>query len=219
MARHSLFTNITGVKVYFAHPRSPWERGTNENTNGLIRQFFPKGTDFNKISRYEVKKVQDLLNGRPRQALDFQKPYEVFTNSLTICCVKFWKLSFIFTAPIPPPVVCGLMKSIEIVEKETWRREKVLKNAKYLREKLQELKLDLENSNTQIIPIIIGDEKKTMEASKLLLENNIFIPTARWPAVPKGKARLRITVTCEHTKNQLDNLFENMKKIKNILKF
>jgi len=80
MARHKLFTNITGIKVYFAHPRSPWERGTNENTNGLIRQFFPKGTDFHKVSRYEVKKVQDLLNGRPRQALGFQKPYEVFNQ-------------------------------------------------------------------------------------------------------------------------------------------
>jgi transposase, IS30 family len=80
MARHKLFTKITGVKVYFAHPRSPWERGTNENTNGLIRQFFPKGTDFNKVTRYEVKKVQDLLNGRPRQALDFRKPYEAFNQ-------------------------------------------------------------------------------------------------------------------------------------------
>ena len=80
MARHKLFTNITGVKVYFAHPRSPWERGTNENTNGLIRQFFPKGTDFNTVSRYEVKKVQNLLNGRPRQTLGFQKPYQVFNQ-------------------------------------------------------------------------------------------------------------------------------------------
>jgi len=80
MARHKLFTDITGVKVYFAHPRSPWERGTNENTNGLIRQFFPKGTEFNKVSRYEVKKVQDLLNGRPRQALGFEKPYEMFNK-------------------------------------------------------------------------------------------------------------------------------------------
>lgn len=80
MAQHKLFTHITGVKVYFAHPRSPWERGTNENTNGLIRQFFPKGTDFNKVSRYKVKKAQNLLNGRPRKVLGFQKPYEVFNQ-------------------------------------------------------------------------------------------------------------------------------------------
>jgi len=83
MAKHKLFTKITGVKVYFAHPRSPWERGTNENTNGLIRQFFPKGTDFSKVSRYEIKKVQDLLNGRPRQSLNFQKPYEVFNQLMS----------------------------------------------------------------------------------------------------------------------------------------
>jgi len=80
MASHKLFTKITGVKVYFAHPGSPRERGTNENTNGPIRQFFPKGTDFHKVSRYEVKKAQDLLNGRPRKALGFQKPYQVFNQ-------------------------------------------------------------------------------------------------------------------------------------------
>ncbi len=83
MAHHKLFTEISGIKVYFAHPRSPWERGTNENTNGLIRQFFPKGTDFNKVTRYEIKKVQGLLNGRPRQALGFQKPYEVFNQLIS----------------------------------------------------------------------------------------------------------------------------------------
>ena len=80
MAKHKLLTEMTGVKIYFAHPRSPWERGTNENTNGLIRQFFPKGTDFNKVSRKEIKKVQNLLNGRPRAALNFQKPFEVFNQ-------------------------------------------------------------------------------------------------------------------------------------------
>lgn len=80
MAKHKLLTEMTGVKIFFAHPRSPWERGTNENTNGLIRQFFPKGTDFNKISRREIKRVQDLLNGRPRAALNFQKPIEVFNQ-------------------------------------------------------------------------------------------------------------------------------------------
>ncbi|MCX6155253.1 MAG: IS30 family transposase [Candidatus Kapabacteria bacterium] len=80
MAAHKLFTKETEMKVYFAHPRSPWERGTNENTNGLIRQFFPKGTDFNKVSRTEIKKVQDLLNGRPRATLNYRKPYQVFNE-------------------------------------------------------------------------------------------------------------------------------------------
>jgi len=80
MAQHKLFTKITGVKVYFAHPRSPWERGTNENTNGLIRQYFPKGTDFNKVTRYEVKRAQNQLNGRPRKTLGYHTPFEVFNK-------------------------------------------------------------------------------------------------------------------------------------------
>ena len=84
MAEHKLFTKQTKIKVYFAHPQSPWERGTNENTNGLIRQYFPKGTDFNKITRSQIKKVQDLLNGRPRKILDFQTPYEVFSNIVAL---------------------------------------------------------------------------------------------------------------------------------------
>lgn len=80
MSEHKLFTKDTKIKVYFAHPGSPWERGTNENTNGLIRQFFPKGTEFDKVSRREIKHVQDLLNGRPRKTLGYQKPYEVFNE-------------------------------------------------------------------------------------------------------------------------------------------
>ncbi len=80
MSEHKLFTRDTKIKVYFAHPGSPWERGTNENTNGLIRQFFPKGTEFDKVSRKEIKHVQDLLNGRPRRALNYRKPYEVFNE-------------------------------------------------------------------------------------------------------------------------------------------
>lgn len=77
MAEHKLFTKETQMQVYFAHRASPWERGTNENTNGLVRQFFPKGTDFSKISRREVKRVQRLLNGRPRKVLNWATPYEV----------------------------------------------------------------------------------------------------------------------------------------------
>lgn len=78
MAEHKLFTKETNMQVYFAHPASPWERGTNENTNGLIRQFFPKGTDFKDITKREIKKVQDMLNGRPRKTLNWKTPYEAY---------------------------------------------------------------------------------------------------------------------------------------------
>lgn len=82
MAEHQLFTKDTQIQVYFAHPQSPWERGTNENTNGLIRQFFPKGADFSQISRYRISKVQHLLNGRPRHVLNWKTPYETFNQLL-----------------------------------------------------------------------------------------------------------------------------------------
>jgi len=80
MAEHRLFAETTGIKVYFAHPQSPWERGTNENTNGLLRQFFPKRTDFSTISRREIKHVQNLMTGRPRKGLSWRTPSEAFYN-------------------------------------------------------------------------------------------------------------------------------------------
>lgn len=82
MAQHELFTRDTKVRVYFADPYSPWQRGTNENTNGLIRQFFPKGTDFSKVSVRELKRVQRLLNERPRETLGWATPKEAFARLL-----------------------------------------------------------------------------------------------------------------------------------------
>jgi IS30 family transposase len=67
-----------GMKLYFADPGCPYQRGTNENTNGLIRQYFPKGTDFRNISHFEVRRVEKLLNNRPRACLGFKTPAEVF---------------------------------------------------------------------------------------------------------------------------------------------
>ena len=84
MSEHQQFTIDTGIQVYFAHPGSPWERGTNENTNGLIRQYFPKGTDFSEVSEEEIKVVQRKLNDRPRKALGFYKPDEVINNLVAL---------------------------------------------------------------------------------------------------------------------------------------
>lgn len=84
MSEHKQFTIDTGITVYFAHPASPWERGTNENTNGLIRQYFPKGTDFSKIPTREIRQVQRQFNDRPRAALNFHKPHEVFNRLIAL---------------------------------------------------------------------------------------------------------------------------------------
>ena len=82
MAQHKIFTKETKIAVYFAHPHSPWERGTNENTNALIRQYFPKGTDFSKTSKTRLKYVQDELNDRPRKTLKWYTPHERFSKLL-----------------------------------------------------------------------------------------------------------------------------------------
>lgn len=87
MAQHELFTKDTNVQIYFADPQSPWQRGTNENTNGLIRQYFPKGTDFNQVPLRELKRVQKLLNTRPRQTLDWKTPEEAFAKLLGVSAV------------------------------------------------------------------------------------------------------------------------------------
>jgi IS30 family transposase len=84
MSEHHQFTIDTGMQVFFAHPGAPWERGTNENTNGLIRQYFPKGTDFSQVSEDEIKKVQRKLNDRPRKVLNFYKPNEVFNKLVAL---------------------------------------------------------------------------------------------------------------------------------------
>jgi transposase, IS30 family len=82
MREHRLFTKETKMRVSFAHPHSPWERGTNENTNGLLRQFFPKGTRFTRLSRHEIKRVQVLLNDRPRKILNWHSPAHAFHQLL-----------------------------------------------------------------------------------------------------------------------------------------
>ena len=82
MYEHKRFTLDTKMQVYFAHPHSPWERGTCENTNGLLRQYFPKGTDFAQVSAQEIRVAEKQLNTRPRKTLNWETPSEAFHRLL-----------------------------------------------------------------------------------------------------------------------------------------
>ena len=80
--RHMKVAKAPGAKTYFCRPYRSWEKGLNENTNGLIRQYFPKGTDFNKISDAEIRRVQEALNNRPGKTLDYETPNSLFLGRL-----------------------------------------------------------------------------------------------------------------------------------------
>ena len=82
LSRHKQIAEVTGLKVYFCDPHSPWQRATNENTNGLLRQYFPKGTDLSVHSKQDLAWVQDQFNDRPRKRLDYAKPSELINGLL-----------------------------------------------------------------------------------------------------------------------------------------
>lgn len=84
LADHRRFTLTTDIKVYFCDPQSPWQRGSNENTNGLLRQYFPKGIDLSAFSQLKLDEVARQLNERPRNTLDFETPIERYRHAVAL---------------------------------------------------------------------------------------------------------------------------------------
>ena len=121
--------------------------------------------------------------------------------------------AFIYTTAPSPANCAAISAALEIVKAEPQRREKLAANAKYLRNKLNELGLDTGASSTHIIPLIIGSAEKATAVSKKLFEKGFFVAAIRPPTVPSGSARLRISLQSGHTIDQIDSLVDAIKQI------
>ncbi len=114
--------------------------------------------------------------------------------------------SYIYTTATPPALAAATMKSLEIIETESWRREKLAELISYFRQQMAAVDLELMPSETAIQPILVGDNHRALEISELLLTQGILVTAIRPPTVPVGTARLRVTLSAEHDKQHIDRL-------------
>jgi len=120
---------------------------------------------------------------------------------------------FIYTTALPPVVAAASIKGLEIIQCEPERRRRLWENTEYLRHNLISLGFDTMHSQTPIIPILIGDSALTMEFSRRLFDNGIYVQGIRPPTVPTGKARLRLTVSANHIREDIDKALEYIGKV------
>jgi 7-keto-8-aminopelargonate synthetase-like enzyme len=118
--------------------------------------------------------------------------------------------SFIFTTALPPAVVAIAQKAIEVMENEPIHWQRLRENIAFLREGLSALGLKLPPYLTPIVPLIVGEAETALKLSQRLLKEGFFIPAIRPPTVPKGRARLRITVSAAHTKEEMEMLLDKL---------
>jgi glycine C-acetyltransferase/8-amino-7-oxononanoate synthase len=124
--------------------------------------------------------------------------------------------SFIYTTGLPPAVAAASLASFNIIEKDSSYKEKLWDRVNYLKKKIQPLDFDTLGSETQIIPLMIGDARMAVDISNRLYSSGIFLSAIRPPTVPKGTSRLRMTVTAMHSKDDIDHLALKLKEIKDI---
>jgi 7-keto-8-aminopelargonate synthetase-like enzyme len=120
---------------------------------------------------------------------------------------------FIFATALPPVLCAAAEEALNVIEKETRLREKLWDNIAKVHQGLTGLGFLIDKPKSAILPVIIGDEKKAIDTSKQLLERGIFIPAVRFPTVPKGKARLRITVSAAHSFQDIEKLIRAFKNL------
>lgn len=131
----------------------------------------------------------------------------------TIEYLKHQSHQYIFNASLPPCIVAGIIKAFEIIQKESWRKLKLWENTIRFRKGLMQLGFDILDSVSPVIPIFIGSDEINMKVTKGLLKEGVYIATAVFPAVPKGKSRLRATITASLSTEEIDIALSKLEKI------
>jgi glycine C-acetyltransferase/8-amino-7-oxononanoate synthase len=164
------------------------------------------------VEYYNMKDKPDIIMGTLSKAIGSLGGFICGSKSL-IEYLKNKCRSFIYTTGIPPSLCASSIASLEIIEKNPEIIRKLWDNTYYLKEKLNNLNLNTLSSNTPIIPIVLGDEKKTIEVANKIQEKKILLIGIRPPTVPKGTSRLRITLTSNHTKIHIEELIKAIEEI------
>ncbi len=113
---------------------------------------------------------------------------------------------FIYTTSLPAPVCAASYEGIACIEEERDLRDNLWENIGYIKEKIQLLGYDIGESDSAIIPIILGEEERALSCMKHLFDAGLYVPAIRYPTVPRGRARIRVSVSAEHTQSEMDKL-------------
>lgn len=168
------------------------------------------------VSEYfGVSKDIDVIMGTLSKAVGSLGGFVVGSEEL-ISYLHNKARSFIYTTALPPAVCAASIASLDIIESDPELREKFWERVNLVKEGLRKLKFDLMDTESHIIPILIGNEKTTMEMSRYLYENGILVAGIRTPTVPKNTARLRITVMVTHTRKDITKLLSILEEAKKI---
>jgi len=154
----------------------------------------------------------DIVHGTCSKALASTGGFVVGSRDL-IRYLRITSRSYIFSTAMTPAASASLIAALNVIEIEPEIRERMWENVKHMRDGFHKIGFDTLTSETQIIPILIGSDENAIEFSRRLFEKGIFGPCVRWPAVEKGKARIRFTVMATHTKEQIDYLLKCCEEI------
>jgi len=165
------------------------------------------------VEYFGLESMVDIQMGTLSKALGSLGGFIAGSNVL-IDYLKNKARSFIYSTALSPSQVASALASLEIIQGEPELRQRLWENVRYLKKGLQELGFDTMESQTQIIPVLIGDNEKTMQVAKFLYENGIFAPGIRPPSVPKGTSRIRLSLMATHTKSHLDKVLSTFKTLR-----